>query len=189
MPASKQQRANEIISIILNADKDRGSVDPRGQFPARTVGDASGWSARIALGHRFGVAPEYASRTGRRLIPDAKWRTIRVEFGGREFLVVNVRETTVHIAYYRPGQWERVFGVDFEGDHQLHQWGDAPIGDDIEEQIRLRLKDLELDPLRHAPPSGDALRNRTMRPWRTRRPEPRRDGPYTVFLKDGSFRR
>lgn len=188
MPAPKQQRANEITSIILKADEERGCVDARNQLPSRMVSDASGWSARITLGHRFSVAPEYATRTGRRLIPDAKWRTIRVEFGGHEYLVVNVRGHTAHIAYYRPGQWERVFGVNFEGDHQLHQWGDAPIGDDIEEQVRLRLKDLELEPLRHAPPTGDALRNRAMRPWRTRRPEPRPDGPLTVFLRGASFR-
>jgi hypothetical protein len=44
----------------------------------------------------------------------------------REMLAVNVRGSYFHIAYYKPGPWEGSFGVDWEGDHQLHAWGDPP---------------------------------------------------------------
>jgi hypothetical protein len=100
-----------------------------------------------------------------------------------EVLVVNVRAPYFHIAYYKPGPWEGAFGVDWEGDHQVHAWGDPPIGDHLEEQLVLREKNLQLEPTRGHPRKVDELRTSVMRPRGNRRPQPRSDRPYTVTLQ------
>lgn len=184
MPSPKQERANAIVTHILNEDKVRPQVDPRSALPTRMVGEPNGLSATLTLGYRFNVAPVYGeTRTGRRPIADAKWFAISIKQRGNEVFAANVLGSTVHIAFYMPGAWECVYGVDWEGDDLRFQWGDPPIGDDIEGQIRLRKKDFELDPLRAPPPAVDQLRTSVMRPGRARQPQPRPSGPLTVSLQ------
>lgn len=183
MTTSKQVRAIAIASDFLQRDKQRPIVDPRSELPARMVGDPSGVWARITLDHRIDVAPAYGSRTERRPIPARGWQAVSIYNGGTEVLVVNVRGSRFHIAYYRPGQWERLFRVDWESDDQIHAWGDAPIGDHLDEQHALRAKDLKLEPTRGRPPEVDELRTRVMRPRSIRQPEPRPEGPYSLSVR------
>jgi hypothetical protein len=183
MPSAKQVRANTIVLDFLERDKACPTIDPRSELPARMVGEPSCTWARITLDHRFNVAPAYGTRTERRPIPDKGWTAVTIYNGGTEVLAVNVRGSYFHIAYYKPGTWERSFGVDWEGDHVIHQWGDPPIGDDIEEQLRLKEKDLQLEPTRGRPPQVDELRTSVMRPRRVRQPWVKPAGPLTVTLQ------
>lgn len=186
MPSSKQERANAIVTEILKQDQLKPQVDARSSLPARTVGDPNSLSARITLDHRFNVAPIYGTaRTGRRPIADKKWMAISIKDRGTEVFAANIRGSAVHITFYTPGLWECAYGVDWQGDTQRFQWGDPPIGDDLEEQHRLREKDLELDPLRIPPAALDELRSNVMRPGRARQPQPRPSGPLTVSLQRG----
>jgi hypothetical protein len=183
MPDSKQVRANTIVLNFLERDQQRPSIDPRSELPARMVGEPSGIWARITLDHRFNVAPVYGTRTERRPIRDKGWMAVTIYNRDMEVLAVNVRGSYFHIAYYKPGPWEGVFGVDWEGDHVIHQWGDAPIGDDIQEQLALREKDLQLEPTRGRPPEVDELRTLAMHPGKLRKPQPKPNGPLTVTLE------
>jgi hypothetical protein len=183
MPSSKQVRANAIVSKILEQDKERPTPDARSALPARMVGDTNALWARITLKHRFNTAPGYGTRTERRAIPAAEFQAVSVYRGRTELLTVNVRGSYFHIAYYRPGPWEGSFGVDWEGDHQVHAWGDPPIGDDLEEQIRLRQEDLELEPTRGHPPVIDELRALVRGSRWNYRPQPNPTGPLTVTLQ------
>jgi hypothetical protein len=189
MPSSKQVRANAIVSKILEEDAQRPTIDPRSELKARMVGEPTGLWARITLDHRFDAAPAYGNRTERRPIRDTGWQAVTIYNRNMEVLAVNVRGSYFHIAFYKPGPWERAFGVDWEGDHQIHAWGDPPIGDDLEEQYALRDSNLELDPTRGHPRKVDELRTSVMCPSRSRQPEPRPDEAYTVALKQGRFRR
>ena len=181
MPSSKQERANTIIPQILADDKLRGRIDPRIQLPSRMVGDPGGLEARITLDHRFNVAPAYGmTRTERRPIPHRGWRAISIRHRGEEVLSVNVHGSSIHIAFYKPGLWEELFGVDWKDDHARFQWGDAPIGDDLERQLELREKDLQLEPTRGHPRKVDELRTLAMNSPSVRQPQPRPDGPLTV---------
>jgi hypothetical protein len=183
MPSSKQVRANAILSKILEQDKERPTIDPRSELEARMVGDPSGLWARITVGYRFDAAPAYGDRTERRAIRDAGWQAVTIYNRNMEVLAVNVRGSYFHIAFYKPGPWEGSFGVDWEGDHQIHAWGDPPIGDDLDEQRALREKNLQLEPTRGHPRKVDELRTSVMRPRRARQPQPRPDGPLTVALQ------
>lgn len=183
MPSSKQVRANTIVLDFLERDRLTPTIDPRSDRPARMVGETSGLWARITLDHRFDAAPTYGTRKGRRPIRDKGWMAVTIYDRNREVLAVNVRGSYFHIACYKPGPWEGVFGVDWEGDHVIHQWGDPPIGDDLEEQNALREKDLLLDPTRGHPPEVDELRASVMF---TRRPAPPAllpNGPLSVSLQ------
>jgi len=183
MPASKQVRANAVVAKILEQDRQRPTIDPRSELPARMVGDAQDLWARITPGHRFNAAPAYGTRTERRPIPAAGWQAVSIYRNRTELLTVNVRGSYFHIAYYKPGPWEGSFGVDWEGDHQVHAWGDPPIGDDIEEQMSLRQEDLGHEPTRGHPREVDELRTQVMRPRRVRQPQAKPDGPLTVTLR------
>lgn len=180
MPSSKQVRANAIASKVLEQDKERPTIDPRTNLPARMVGHPQGLSATLYLGHRFDVAPAYGPRTERMPIRAPKWMAIRVYDRGDEVLAVNVSGSAVHIAFYKPGSWERSFEVDWEGDFVRHAWGDPPIGDDLVEQNRLRQEDLQLEPTRGHPREVDELRALVRGPRWNRRPQPSPTGPLKV---------
>lgn len=183
MPAPKQVRAKAIVLDFLERDKLQPKIDPRSELKARTVGEPAGLWARITLDHRFDAAPAYGTRTERRPIRDKGWMAVAVYNRDKEVLVVNVREPYFHIAYYKPDPWEAPFGVDWEGDHQVHAWGDPPIGDHLEEQFALREKNLQLEPTRGHPRVHDELRTIAMRPPSLRKPEPSPSGPLTVTLQ------
>jgi hypothetical protein len=183
MPAPKQVRANTIVLDFLQRDEQHSTIDPCSQLPARVVGDRSGLWARITLDHRFDAAPAYGTRTERRPIKDAGWKAVTIYNRDVEVLAVNVRGSYFHIAFYKPGPWEGSFGVDWEGDHVNHKWGDPRIGDDLEEQNALREKDLKLDPTRGHPRKVDELRTIVMRPSRRRKPEPSPSGALTVTVQ------
>jgi len=190
MPSPKQERAYAIVSQILEEDQLRPRVDPCSSLPGRFVGDHRGLLATITLGHRFNVGPVYgATRTGRRPIKASDWKAITISDRGIPVFAANVRGSAVHITFYTPGPWECAYGVDWQGDDQRFQWGDPPIGEDLEAQNQLREKDLELEPLRTPPPAVDGLRNMVMFPSRSRQPEPLPDEPYTLALKQSRFPR
>jgi hypothetical protein len=183
MPAPKQVRAKAIVRDFLERDKLQPTIDPRSELKARMVGEPAGLWARITLNHRFDAAPAYGTRAERRPIRDKGWMAVTIYNRDMEVLVVNVRESYSHIAYYRPGPWEAPFRVDWEGDHQVHAWGDPPIGEHLEEQFALREKNLQLEPTRGHPRAVDELRTSVMRPGRRRKPEPSPTGPLTVTVQ------
>jgi len=185
MPSPKQERAYAIVAHILEEDRKRPRVDPCSALPGRFVGDHRGLLATMTLGHRFNVGPVYgATRTGRRPIEASDWTAITISDRGIPLFAANVCGVTVHITFYTPGPWECAYGVDWEGDDQRFQWGDPPIGDDLEGQNRVREKDLNLKPLRTPPPAVDALRAAVM--CQRSKPRPRSDS-LTVFLQDNPF--
>ncbi|HJP69095.1 MAG TPA: hypothetical protein VJ846_09355 [Sphingomicrobium sp.] len=188
MPSSKQVRANTIVLDFLERDRQRPTIDPRSELPARMVGEPSGLWARITFDHRFNVAPVYGARTARRPIRDKGWMAVTIYNRDMEVLSVNVRGSYFHIAFYKPGPWEGVFGVDWGGDHVIHQWGDPPIGDDLEEQLALRDKDLQLDPTRGHPPVVDELRASVRQNHRARDRQFDPAGPLTVSLRQKGHR-
>jgi hypothetical protein len=183
MPSFKQERAYAIVAEILEQDKERGKIDPRTNLPARMIGDAQGLSATLYRGHRFDVAPTYGPRTERLTIPAPGWTAIRIYDRGNEMMAVNVKGSAVHIAFYIPGRWEGLFGVDWEGDFVRHAWGDPPIGVDLEGQNALRERDLKREPTRGRPPEVDPLRASVVRSGRVRQPQPTPDDPLTVMLQ------